>query len=86
LLKNAPVAKSALSRARKRQLQPFADGVALGGDRYAVVSIDTNRSAEGTVDFASEAEAREWLRQRAARDPNERSKLHVVPSTERNAA
>jgi hypothetical protein len=83
---NAAVAKSSLSRARHRQVQPFADRVEIAGERYSVVSITDNRAAAGSSDFASEAEAREWLRQEAINDPSKRGQLHVVPDTERNAA
>jgi hypothetical protein len=85
-VKGASIAKNPLSRARRRQLQPFTDAVLVDGDRYAVVAIATNRAADETAYFGSEAEAREWLRDRAAQDPNDGSRFHVVPSTERNAA
>ncbi len=82
---NAAVAKSSLSRARQRQAQPFVDRVEVTGERYAVVFVNNNRAA-GSTDFASEAEAREWLRQETGNDPSKRGQLHVVPDTERNAA
>jgi hypothetical protein len=83
---SAAVAKSNLSRTRQRQKQPFADRVEVTGERYAVVFVSNNRDAAGSTDFASEAEAREWLRQEIANDPNRQGQLHVVPDTERNAA
>ena len=83
---NAAVAKSSLSRARQRQKQPFADRVEVTGERYAVVFVSNNRTAAGATDFASESEAREWLRQQAVDEPSRRGQLHVVPDTERNAA
>jgi hypothetical protein len=83
---NAAVAKSSLSRARQRQAQPFADRVEVKGERYAVVFVSNNRAAAGSTDFASEAEAREWLRQETLGDPGKRRRLHVIPDAERNAA
>ena len=83
---NASVAKSSLSRAQHKQTQPFADRIEVAGERYAVVFISNNRAAAGSTDFASEVEAREWLRQETANDPGKQRQLHVVPGTEKAAA
>jgi hypothetical protein len=56
------------------------------GERYAVVSIRDNRVVPGSAAFASEGEAREWLRQDAASNPGRQGQLQVVPGTEVSAA
>jgi hypothetical protein len=82
LLKGGAVGKSALSRARRTQLQPFDDRVELAADRYAVVFTANNRAAApGSATFATEQAARDWLSAAAANDPKG-LRLHVVPATE----
>lgn len=84
-VKNAAIAKSGLSIARKKQAQPFDDRIAVTESGYAVVSIDDNRSAVPKT-FLSAAEAAEWLRDAERADPNGAAQLHVVPVTEMSEA
>jgi hypothetical protein len=86
-IKEGAVTKSELSVARARQARPFADGITVGRDEYAVVFADTNRAAAAeSVSFASERDAQQWLARTAADDPNLGAQLHVVPVSERSEA
>jgi hypothetical protein len=83
-VRGAAVGKSALSKQRKSALQPFADGVTVTQDNYAVVFKANNKAASAS--FASHAAAQEWMRSTAANDPNLAASVHVVPATELNEA
>lgn len=85
LLVNAAVAQSTLSAANRKTKQPFIDRVDVFEERFAVVSVTDFRAAPGTADFASESEAREWMRQAAAQDPAVGTRFQVVPAAERSA-
>jgi hypothetical protein len=84
--KGNAAARSALSRGRAREIQPFADRITVGGERYAVAALDTNRPIAGGASFASEGAAREWLAGAVAADPNLAASLHVVPASDLGAA
>jgi hypothetical protein len=86
LIGGAAVARSSLSVAYRRTKQPFTDRVEVAGERFAVVSVTDLQAAPGTASFASEAEAREWLRQAAVHDPGVHRRFHVVPAAESEAA
>jgi hypothetical protein len=83
-LKGAAVAQSPLSKARRSQLDPFgADKVTVGGETYAVVSIDTNQPhSEAASRFASEAEARQYMATLVVNDRTAAATLHVIPTYE----
>jgi hypothetical protein len=82
-LKGGSIARSEVSQARRRELQPFDERIAVRTGSYTVVSQADNRafSAEATA-FQSEASARDFLRRQALRDPGLAATLHVVPECE----
>lgn len=86
LIGGAAVARSTLSVAHRKSRQPFADHVEVASERFVVVSITDLQTAPGTESFASEVEAREWLRQAAVRDPAAHQRFQIVPASEREAA
>ena len=87
LIRGAAIGKSALSHKQGRALRPFDDRIEILGERYAVVHTDTNRAAAAeSAGFGSESAAREWLRAKAANDPNLGTAWHVVPVTEMSEA
>jgi hypothetical protein len=83
-LRGSSVALSELSQAKKRQLQPFAEKVAVQADTWTVAFQATNRAAAPeAAAFASEAGAQEWLARERARDPFLAEELHVIPASEK---
>jgi hypothetical protein len=86
-LKGNAVSKSVLSQNRKKQLQPFADSLELGVDRFAVAFTQDNRAHDAaTADFATEGAARAWLIIAQADDPTLADSLHIIPTSELAAA
>jgi hypothetical protein len=79
-------AKSQLSAKAKKQLQPFADGIAARNERFGVATRSDNRIATGTVLFDSEQDAREYLDGALANDPALAGTLHVLPEFELSQA
>jgi hypothetical protein len=79
LAKNASVSRSNLSIARRKASQPFDDGIELASERFAVVSTKDYQMEAGTTSFATEGEAREWVRTAAASNRNAAKYLQVVP-------
>jgi hypothetical protein len=87
LIKGAAVSRSVYSQRSKKGLQPFDDRVELASESYAVVFTANNRAgAPESARFATQNEAQEWLRTKAATDRNLGAKLHVVPGTEMSEA
>jgi hypothetical protein len=87
LIKGAAVSRSAYSQRSKKGFQPFDDRVELAGESYAVVFTANNRAgAPESASFATQNEAHEWLRTKAATDRNLAARLHVVPGTEMSEA
>lgn len=83
LIKGSAVAKSALSKRRRKQLRPFDDRIVVADAAFAVVNADTNTLAEtAPASFASRAAAEEWLAGVAAGDPARAGTLQVIPSHE----
>jgi len=86
-IKGSAVARSTYSQAKRKQLQPFGDRVEVATEQYAVVFTADNRAAAAeSASFATESEAREWMRGAAANDPNLGASIHVVPTTEASKA
>ncbi len=79
-LKGSSVARSARSKAARDELRPLGNAVAVGDEGYAV-AYQADNSAFG-ASFASEAAAREHLRDAVAADPGLAEQLHVVPDFE----
>jgi hypothetical protein len=79
-LGGASVSRSPLAHAEKRLRQPFADGVAVTGDAFAVASTRDN-TTDGLV-FDSQAQARTHLDALLATDPGLLDTLHVIPAVE----
>jgi hypothetical protein len=80
------VSLSDFSKFQKDKLQPFQEKVKVKGDGYAVAfQADNKAYAPDSVGFASEASAREYLKQRVGADPNLAQTLHVIPEFERAA-
>jgi hypothetical protein len=84
-LRNNAVARSAVSAATKKKLNPFDEKIKNGQEGYSVASTINNKSFANTS-FASEALAREFMSQQVAKDPNLKEGLHVIPQHELNTA
>ena len=84
-LKGNAVAKSALSFKTKKQYQPYADKIKVAPTGYAVASQMDNKAFNGAA-FTSEAQAREYMNQQIAANPNLKEALHVIPQHELNPA
>jgi hypothetical protein len=83
LIKGGAVAKSVLSKRRRKQLRPFDDKIVLGNVGFAVVAQDTNlRAAAAPAAFATQGAAQSWLDDLATNDPATAATLHVIPSDE----
>jgi hypothetical protein len=78
LLRNAAVARSGLSLARRKDGQPFDDRIEVKQDEFVVVTTKDQRPAAGSARFATEGEAREWMRSAAAAG-HVTAGLEVVP-------
>lgn len=80
------ISKSELSRARRKQFQPFEERVEVAPESYTVAFQATNQPYTMTsASFRSEASAREFLSTEIGRDANLAETLHVIPSYERAA-
>ncbi len=80
--------QSLLSKRTRTQGNPSESVVTVRGERYAVVSAETNMPvAAESAGFGSEGEAREYLRSLEERDPAGAAALHIIPArdTERAA-
>ncbi|MFL6139401.1 MAG: DUF6603 domain-containing protein [Frankiaceae bacterium] len=80
-LAGASVARSPLSAARARQLDPHADRVVAGGVGYVVASTVDNRPVAAEA-FTSHTAASEQLSTMLAADPGAAASLHVIPVCE----
>lgn len=80
------IARSDLSFAKQRKLDPFAEKVVAGTAGYVVASQADNRNAAGTTTFASESAAIDHLTRLASADPNAHESLHVIPAFEMSVA
>jgi hypothetical protein len=80
-LKGSSVARSPRSRATRDELRPRGKAVEVGDEGWTVAFQADNAAMEG-ASFASEAAAREHLRDAVAADPALAGRLHVVPDFE----
>lgn len=79
-------ARSEVSHASKRRLQPFEEKIAVSDDTYAVAFQSNNQTyAAEAGTFRSEASARDYLSRKIAEDHTLADTLHVIPSSERAA-
>ena len=81
------VSKSSLSFKQKKKLQPFADKVEVGKILYGVAnnSDNTAYSAE-SINFTSQAQAGDYLKQQVSKNANLAEQLHVIPQVEMQEA
>jgi len=82
-LKGNAVAKSALSLKTKKQYQPFNEKIKVQQAGYNVAHQMDNKAFRETT-FASEAGAREFMRQQTTINPSLKESLHVIPQHELN--
>jgi hypothetical protein len=82
----AAIAKSALSLAQEKKLQPFAAKVEVTGEQYTVANQADNTAVPGVQTFASHAEATAHVAGAVAADPTLADTLHVLPLAEVNVA
>lgn len=87
-LNSNAVTKSALSKAHKRQLDPFEEKekIKLKPESYTIVLAGTNQAyheatAQATA-FESESLAREYMQKQIRKDPNRAELLQVIPTSE----
>jgi hypothetical protein len=85
-LGGAAVTRLEISAKFRRQTRPFEERIEVRDAGFAVASVADNRAVGGTLSFASEAQAREFLRGRVAADPMQANRLHVIPQYEVNGA
>jgi hypothetical protein len=85
-VQGAAVARSELSMAQQRALQPFDERIEVNADTYTVALQATNRAVSAAaMSFHSEASAREHMRTLVANDPSMADAVHVIPASERAA-
>lgn len=84
-LGGAAVTKLAVSEAHRKQVQPFDARIVVGDTGYTVADIADNKALDESVVFASEAQAREFMRETVTADPAQASRLHVIPNYEMNS-
>lgn len=77
------VSKAPISTKQKKALQPFAQQVEVGVTTYAVTfNSDNTAFNEAAVNFTSQVQAQEFMRQQVAADPTLARELHVIPQVE----
>ncbi len=86
-LRGNAVARSAYSQAKQAQLQPFKPDakVNIQSEGYAVAFQENNKAYGGgsqTAVFTTEAQARDFLLEKAAKEPLVAEQLHVIPQHE----
>lgn len=75
------VSQSALSRRTRMEGNPATAVITVQGERYAVVSLETNLPVEdAAAGFDSDGEAREYLRAWQERDPAGAAAAQVIPA------
>ncbi|WP_438030314.1 DUF6603 domain-containing protein [Sorangium sp. So ce233] len=85
-LRGNAAAQSALSRQRKKQVQPFDAKVTTRSEAFAVaLSQDNTAHSAAAASFSSETLAREHLNALIAGDPSLADSLHVIPRHELSA-
>ncbi len=86
-LRGNAVANSPLSYKTKKQYQPFEEKVEVKQATYSVASVMNNKAYNAAAaNFASEAQAREFIQQQAKADPNLKDNLHIILQYELNTA
>jgi hypothetical protein len=83
-LRGNSAARSPLSAANLRRLQPFPDKIVVRDETFTVAFQTTNKAFEATS-FHSEASARDFLHRKIAENGALADELHVIPSFERAA-
>jgi hypothetical protein len=85
-LNGAAIARCEVSNARKLQLSPFADKIAVQSETFTVAfQADNTPFSADSAEFHSEASARDFLNRQIADDPSLTDQIHVIPSVERAA-
>lgn len=86
-LKGNAISRSALSYKKQKQLQPFAEKVAVGNTLYGVASNSDNTAfSESSINFTSQVQAEDYLRKQVKNDANLADQLHVIPQVEMQEA
>jgi hypothetical protein len=86
-IKNAAIAKSGLAVAKRNEVQPFDDRIAVIAETFAVVSANNNRPVTlAAVNFSTESQAREWMSEYSKSFPDTGSQFRVVPASEMREA
>ncbi len=81
-----PSPRHELSKASKQKFVPFDDRVQVKAETYSVAFQSTNQAfSADSVEFHSEASAREYLREKVRDDTTLEGELQVIPSSERAA-
>lgn len=84
-LGGAAVTRIELSAKHRRQMEPFGDGIVVDTPAFTVANLDDNRPVEAAAArFATEADAREFMRRRVAVEPALAGQVHVIPTYEAN--
>jgi len=82
----AAVARSPVSLATERRLQPFDDTITIVDDGFTIASDIDNVVLAGTAEFGSYAEAASHLSTLVRGDPSLAGRLHVIPAVEAGSA
>jgi hypothetical protein len=85
-LSGAAVARSTLSYQVKSQLRPYTDKIAVGPENYAVSNVSDNKPFDASLQFSSEAMARDYMRTQLTANPTLTGAIHVLPGSEVNAS
>lgn len=81
------VSESALSFKHQKKLKPFGDKVEVGKPLYSVAfNHNNNAFNERSINFTSQVQAEEFMRQHIGADANLAKQLHVIPQVEMQKA
>jgi hypothetical protein len=84
--RGAAVSRAAASLATEKRLQPFANRITVGEDRFVLANQADNSAYAGATTFGSYAEAASRLAQMTREDPNLADTVHIIPHTESRRA
>ncbi|MFW5941901.1 MAG: DUF6603 domain-containing protein, partial [Chloroflexota bacterium] len=81
------VSKATISYKQQKALKPFEDKVEVGVATYAVTfNSDNTAYNQEALNFTSQVQAEEFMKQQVATDPNLAKELHVIPQVEMQGA
>lgn len=85
-LRGNTVAKAEISYSTAKKLQPFAEKINVQEPGFAVANMANNKMYNGTAQFSSQAQAKEFMKTQISLSPELSGSLHVLPTHEINPA